>query len=146
VLAAVSISTRLAGWRAVVAGHGGQVAVEYHDVVPRVVQVREGVGAVEHHVHGQALPAQPGRDRPRQDLEVLHHQHPHDPHDASPAVSERCQRPPGDEDRCRPGVIERHRADTDRSVEPTTMTDDTTVEVDGLRKRFGSTVALDGMT
>jgi ABC-2 type transport system ATP-binding protein len=26
------------------------------------------------------------------------------------------------------------------------MTDDTTVEVDGLRKRFGSTVALDGMT
>src|SRR3954471_13918922 len=26
------------------------------------------------------------------------------------------------------------------------MTDDATVEVDGLRKRFGSTLALDGMT
>ena len=108
--AAVSISTRLAGVRGddppahLVAVHAGQVPVEHHHVVPGDRQVLERVVAVEDHVDRHALAAQPGADRPGQDLEVFDDQHSHAPTMPGP--------------RWQPGVGRWHRADTAARVEP----------------------------
>ena len=81
--AAVSISTRLAACVGddppahLVAVHAGQVAVEDHHVVAGDGQPLQRVVAVEDHVDGHALAAQPGADGAGQDLEVLDDQHPH---------------------------------------------------------------------
>ena len=60
-----------------VAVHAGQVAVEHHHVVARhhrhLVPGRAVVGDVD----GQALPAQPARDRVGEAALVLDHQYPH---------------------------------------------------------------------
>ena len=61
----------------VVAVDAGQVAVENDHVVAGDRDPLQGFGAVRRDVDGHALAAQPGRDRPGQDLEVLHDQHPH---------------------------------------------------------------------
>ena len=83
-LAAVSISTRLSRPAGddlpadVVAVDAGQVPVEHDDVVAGDGEVLERVGAVQDDVDGHALAAQPGPDRPGQDLEVLDDKHPHE--------------------------------------------------------------------
>ena len=61
----------------IIAGYAGQVPVQHHHVVAGDRQVVQGRGAVQGHVDGHPLPAQPGRDRRGQDLVVLGHQNPH---------------------------------------------------------------------
>ena len=61
----------------VVAGHARQVAVEHHHVIAVDREVLQGRVAVQRHVDGHSLPAQPGRHRRGQDLVVLGHQNPH---------------------------------------------------------------------
>jgi hypothetical protein len=55
----------------------GQVEVEADHVVVMDPEALEGRSSIPRHIDGVALPAQAGRDRPRQVLLVLDHEDPH---------------------------------------------------------------------
>ena len=69
-------SARGQGPADVVAVHAGQVPVQHHHVIAVDRHMFQGRGAVQGHVDGHSLPAQPGRYRPRQHLVVLGDQNP----------------------------------------------------------------------